>query len=124
MYCLKCAVKIDLDAKFCPSCGAPTPLSDDSKVGKINVIRENKVFGFAISFSVYIDDSFIGELKNGTTLSTNIAVGPHRILFKSTEKDVIQDIALAEDKKEVDIYVVPKMGLIAAKPKVKEVTYK
>jgi len=124
MNCMKCGAKIDLDAKFCPECGEPTPLSDINNTGKINIIREKKVFAFAIPFSVYIDDTLLGELKNGTTLSTSIAIGYHKLLLKSTEKDVIQDIILTEDKKEVNIYIMPKMGLIAARPVIKEVIYK
>ena len=121
MYCLKCGVKLGLDAKYCTSCGSPTSLSDETKIGKINVIREKKVFGFAIPFTVYIDDTLLGKLTNGTTLSTNIGLGTHEIVLKSTEDDVVSEIILTEDKKEVNIYIIPKMGLIAAKPFIKEI---
>lgn len=121
MYCLKCGVKLDLDSKFCTNCGNPTSLSDETKIGKINVIREKKMFGFAIPFTVYIDDTLLGKLTNGTTLSTNIGLGTHEIVLKSTESDVVSEIILTEDKKEVNIYIIPKMGLIAAKPYIKEI---
>ena len=124
MYCLKCGVKLGLDSKYCANCGAKTVLSDDSMVGKINVIRDKKVFAFAISFSVYIDDTMLGTLKNGNTLSTNIGLGNHELVLKSTEDDVVCEIRLTEEHREVNIYIVPKMGLIAAKPCIREIEYK
>lgn len=124
MYCLKCGTELSFNTKYCQNCGEPTPLSDETKVGKINVIREKKMFGFAISFSVYVDDTLLGQLNNNSKLSTDIALGEHKITFKSTEKDVIQEVTLSEEKKEVNIYIVPKMGLIAAKPSIKEIIYK
>ena len=124
MYCLECGIKLDFNAKFCCNCGKPTPMSDENKVGRINIIREKKMFAFAISFSVYVDDTLLGYLKNGTALSTDIVIGPHKIVLKSTEKDVIHDILLTEEKKEVDITIEPKMGLVAAKPSIKEIIYK
>ena len=124
MYCLKCGVKLGLDSKYCTNCGAKTVLSDDSMVGKINVIRDKKVFAFAISFSVYIDDTMLGTLKNGNTLSTNIGLGNHELVLKSTEDDVVCEIRLTEEHREVNIYIVPKMGLIAAKPYIREIEYK
>jgi len=44
-------------------------------------------------------------------------------VFKSTEKDVIQEVTLNENQKEVTLEVVPKMGWIAAKPKIKNIKY-
>lgn len=123
MYCLGCGYKIELGAKFCPHCGAKTPLGASETTGKITIVRENKVFGFAISFEVYIDDSLLGTLKNGSTLSCNVALGMHEIVLKSTEKDVVQGIVLNENQKEVTIEIVPKMGLIAAKPSIKNIRY-
>lgn len=124
MYCLKCGVKLGLDAKYCTSCGNPTSLSGDNKIGKINVIREKKMFGFKIPFTVYIDDTLLGTLRNGTTLSTNIGLGTHEVVLKSIEDDVVSEIRLTEDKKEVNIYIIPKMGLIVAKPYIREIEYK
>jgi len=123
MYCLNCGCKVELDSKFCGKCGSPTQLGNSNVTGKINVIRENKVFGFAIPFDVYIDDSLLGKLKNGTTLSCDVPLGVHTIVFKSTEKDVIQEVTLNENQKEVTLEVVPKMGWIAAKPKIKNIKY-
>lgn len=123
MYCLSCGCQIELGSKFCSNCGSPTPISDKNNMGKINVVRESKVFGFAIPFDVYVDDAYLGKLSNGTTLSCDVALGSHVVLFKSTEKDVVEEIYLTEDKRSVTLDIVPKMGLIAAKPSIKNISY-
>ena len=123
MYCLGCGYKLELGAKFCPHCGKETPLGSSTESGKITIIRDKKVFAFAISFSVYVDDSLLGTLKNGSTLSCSVPLGMHEIVLKSTEKDVMQSIVLNEKDKEVTIEIVPKMGLIAAKPSIKNIKY-
>lgn len=123
MYCLGCGYKIELGAKFCSHCGTKTPLGTSEVTGKITVIRENKVLGFAIPFEVYVDDALLGTLKNGSMLSSSVTLGMHEIVLKSTEKDVVQGILLNENQKEVTIEIVPKMGLIAAKPSIKNIKY-
>ena len=123
MYCLGCGCKLDLEARFCSHCGKETILNNTVVTGKINVVREKKVFGFAIPFDVYVDDSLLGKLKNGTTLACDVPLGNHEIVLKSTEKDVVQGVVLNENQKEVTLEVVPKMALIAAKPKIKNIKY-
>ena len=115
MICLNCGCKLDLEAKFCPHCGKETPLNNENNIGKITIVREKKMLGFAIPFDVYIDDTKLGTLSNNSSLTTRSTV--------STEKDVIENIELSEDKKEVTITIIPKMGLISAKPYIKEIKY-
>ena len=123
MYCLNCGCKVELGSKFCDKCGSPTQLGISNITGRINITRESKVFGFAISFDIYIDDTFFGTLSNGKTLSCNINLGNHEIILKSTEKDVVQGIRLTEEEKEVTLEIIPKMGLIAARPHIKNIKY-
>lgn len=123
MICLNCGRMIELGVKFCPYCGSSTKLSDESNVGKLTIIREKKTMGFAISFDVYVDGSKLGTLKNNSSLSCDLLFGTHEIIFKSTEKDVVQNIILNEKQKNAEMYVIPKMGLIAAKPYIKDIKY-
>ena len=123
MVCLECGRMIELGTKFCPHCGKETPLNNENNVGTITVVREKKMFGWAIPFDVYIDDTKLGTLKNGTTLTTKATLCTHEIKLTSTEKDIIQSIGLTENKKEVVISIIPKMGLIAAKPYIKDIKY-
>ena len=49
--------------------------------------------------------------------------GTHTVTLKSTEKDVVQEVTLDEHK-EVELQIVAKMGLIAARPFIKEIIYR
>ncbi len=124
MICLNCGCQLDLEVKFCPHCGAPTKMSDENNVGEITIIREKKVFGFAIGFEAYVDDTKLGSLPNNSTLSCHVPYGTHEIKLTSTEKDVIQDIELNENQRNVEVHIIPKMGLLAAKPFIQEIKYK
>lgn len=123
MICLNCGCKNELGAKFCAHCGAPTALANSDQTGKIIVNREKKTLAFAISFEVWIDDTKLGTLKNGGSLSTNISYGPHEIKLTSTEKDVLANVEINDSQKVATVTVTPKMGLIAAKPNIKEIKY-
>jgi hypothetical protein len=101
MICLNCGCKLDLEAKFCPHCGKETPLNNENNIGKITIVREKKMLGFAIPFDVYIDDTKLGTLSNNSSLTTRSTLSMHEIKLVSTEKDVIENIELSEDKKEV-----------------------
>ena len=48
MICLNCGCKLDLGVKFCPHCGKETPLNNENNIGKITIVREKKMLGFAI----------------------------------------------------------------------------
>ena len=72
---------------------------------------------------LYIDDEKIGSLSNGKTFDKEVSNGVHRIVIKSTEKDVVQEVTLDDEHKNVEITLTAKMGLIAARPNIKEVRY-
>ena len=88
----------------------------------IKVTRLKKVFGFAIPFTLYLDDKEVGSLSNGKSFECIVTEGMHKITLKSTEKDVNVDVTLSKDHK-VEITLVAGMGLIAARPKIVEVRY-
>lgn len=121
MKCNSCGADISINSNFCTECGKKIELKD---VGKVSVVREKKVFGFAIPFRVYFNGEKMGDLPNDSIVEFNLPYGTHQIVLKSTEKDVISEIELNENQKEVTIKVIPKMGIIAARPFVKEVIYK
>lgn len=123
MYCLGCGCKLDLGAKFCSHCGKPTAMAKEKNTGKITVTRPSNFFGCAIPFEAYIDGSNLGTLSNGAILSCNAAYGVHELVLKSTEQDVVEEIVLSENQKEAVVEVTVTMGLIAAKPRIKNVIY-
>lgn len=89
----------------------------------IKVTRLKKVFGFAIPFTLFIDDKEIGSLSNGKTFECEVSEGTHKVVIKSLEKDFKEEITLDEEHKNVEITVVAAMGLVAARPKLKEIKY-
>ena len=123
MVCSNCGKEIDITQKFCINCGEATNLTED-KLATITVTREKKALGFAIPFELYIDNSKIGNLPNNSSLNKTIILGEHVVTIKSPESSVTQNILLNEEKKDVEIKVIPKMGFIAAKPKITQVLFK
>lgn len=126
MICSNCGGKLETGDKFCTQCGTVVQQSNNTNItsgaiGKITITRLKKMIGALISFTVYIDGTELGALKNNTTLIAIPSLGKHIIKIRSTEKDVVQEIELTDEKKEVEIIIVPKMGLIAAKPVIQEI---
>jgi hypothetical protein len=94
-----------------------------SKEYVIKVTRLKKVFGFAIPFTLLVDDKEIGSLSNGKSFDCIVTEGMHKVTFKSTEKDVHVDVTLSEEHQKVEIIITAAMGIIAARPNIKEVKY-
>ena len=89
----------------------------------IKVTRLKKVFGFAIPFDLYVDNNIIGSLSNGKSFDCIVEKGMHTVTFKSTEKDVNEDVTLDDNHKQVEVIITAAMGLIAARPNIKEIKY-
>ena len=94
-----------------------------NKEVELKITRVKKLMGFAISFDVFIDDNYIGKLKNGKNLTCNISLGTHKVLFKCVEKNIIQDINITPTTNSVEIITHAKIGLIAALCNIDEVKY-
>ena len=124
MYCQNCGNIITSDSSFCVHCGFPTPNMVQQSEGKITVVRPKKIWGFAIPFDVFVGNSFVGKLKNNSSVFCNVPLGEHAVILKSTEKDVIQTVTINQNQKEVILEVVPTLGLIAAKPKITNIQYR
>ena len=123
MYCLNCGRKIELGEKFCRNCGNKT-VYNSKDLATLRIIRENKVFGFAVAFDVFLDGDKIGTLKNGTTLEYMIPYGSYELKIGILGSNVFKKVLLLENKNILELIVVPKMGLLAAKPYIKDIQYK
>lgn len=123
MICLGCGCKLEIGAKFCPHCGKETALAS-GEVGTIKIVREKKTMGFAVSFDVFIDDEKVGVLANGSELTFDVPVGSHDIRLELLNSVTNQEVKLSSEKKNAIITVIPKMGLVAARPFVKNIEYK
>ena len=124
MYCKNCGCKIEIGETFCKNCGSKTEYSDKSKLGTISITRAKKYVGCLIDFDVYLDDSRIGTLKNGATLTYEVPLGEHEITIKTmTETPTTQKITLTENKRNVKLTVKLKMGLVMGKPSIENIEY-
>lgn len=122
MICLGCGCKLEIGSKFCPHCGRETILAS-GEVGTIKIVREKKTMGFAVSFDVFVDDEKVGSLANGRSLSFDVPIGSHDIKLELLNSTTHQVVELSSEKRNVLITVIPKMGLLAARPYVKSVNY-
>ena len=120
IFCSNCGSKIE-SGNYCTNCGNKINISNDII---LNVTRQKKTLGFAVSFTVSVDGIVIGKLKNGETLSYNISPGKHVVNIESVEKNNIQEISVDNNINSVEIIVVAKMGVIAANAKLVEIVYK
>ena len=89
----------------------------------IKVTRLKKMFGFAISFELYVDDKKIGTLSNGKSFECVVTKGTHKVIIKSLEKNFEEEVSLDKEHKKVEITLTAAMGLIAARPNIKEIKY-
>lgn len=120
MFCPNCGKEVN--GKFCPECGTKVENNNSGDV-VLTVTRTKKVMGFAIPFSVYVDDSQLGSLANGKSLTCNLSEGSHKVVFKCAEKDVEQDLNINKGVTSVEVICHAKMGLIAAVASIDEVKY-
>ncbi len=122
MKCPKCNEIVNNREKFCSSCGSKF---NKDEMGVIVINRPKKATGCAISFEAFIDGEKVDSVGNGKTFCYDNFLGSHKVSFKTAgNKEVGADVELTKDKREVTVVVVPKMGLLVAKPSIKEVTYK
>ena len=121
MFCSKCGKEVN-KGKFCPECGNSIESNNTGDV-KLIVTRKKKVMGFAIPFSVYVDNAKIGSLGNGKSLHCEVGEGTHTVMFKCVEKDVIQEVNVTHDTKSVEVTCQARMGLAAAVAQVLDVKY-
>ena len=77
MYCKYCGEKIDDDSLFCKKCGQPQnnpQLIDDLYINKIKIKinRPWKYSGSSSPMKIYIDEKYVGVLKNNSTFETEV----------------------------------------------------
>jgi DNA-directed RNA polymerase subunit RPC12/RpoP len=70
--CKECGAEVSPRALACPRCGVPRP---GTEVGKLQIIRSSGLTGAMYAVRVEIDGEFMGELRNGGSLSLDLPVG-------------------------------------------------
>lgn len=134
MFCSNCGKEVK--GNFCGACGTKvveSTVQEENSTTKVEensnrnvvltVTRVKKILGFAISFSVYVDDVQIGSLGNGKSITCNVSEGNHKVIFKCVEKEVVQEINVLSTTNSVEVVCHAKMGLVAAVASIDEVKY-
>lgn len=96
----------------------------NNRLVPLTITREKKFMGWAIPFSVFVDNVKVGEINNGKSLSCQVSVGSHIVLIKCIEKDVTQNIMVNDNHHSVEVTIKAGMGLLAAVAKITNVVYK
>jgi len=102
---------------------APSSAVNTNTRATLKVIREKKIVGMAIKFSVLVDGKKIGDLKSGVTLTCELDKGPHKLKITSFEKDISQEINISDGCKVVEVKVSIGLGFLVGRPHIDDVKY-
>ncbi len=92
--------------------------------GTINVIRNKGYIGMIINFEVFIDNQFVGILKNNTNINVPVSLGNHMVSIKTADKQIDQPVTLSNEQKNIFIECKCKMGLIVGRPTITNIYYR
>ena len=90
--------------------------------GTITIIRERQFKGAIIPFNIFIDGQYVGEITNGMQQTFPVYFGHHVVTIK-TEKEIIQEVDIFEQQRNVYININCKMGLLMGRPNITNVYY-
>jgi hypothetical protein len=88
-FCIGCGAELAMAGKFCPQCGQPqNPVRGSANVttGSIHLKRGWSFKRGGVSWEVYVDDQFVGNIKNGTTAVFQTSPGEHKIYVSCNER--------------------------------------
>ena len=71
--CKECGKQVSTTAKTCPHCGVDNPGGLAYCI--LTVHRPSKFSGMAVGVKLYIDGTFVGEIKNGEILNFEVDPG-------------------------------------------------
>ncbi len=113
MICPICNTNNPEGSKFCSSCGQ---IIVNDSLPKITISRVKKLWGFAVSFQVYVDNQLVGSLANGGNIVVEVSPGKHMVRLSLLGSQIEESIELNDQQKNVVLTIKPKMGLLAARP--------
>jgi hypothetical protein len=106
MFCKKCGKEIPDDSNFCQYCGVSlsnNKANDIIKKGKTLItIKHEKKFGWGLyKIKIYIDGSFIKEIKSGKIVSFEIENGRHIIFCEAKRCERSESVEINADSNEI-----------------------
>lgn len=112
MFCTKCGKEIPNDSKFCTNCGNSIKIKQK---GKITFHRIEKYVACLVGISVNIDGKIAGSVANGGTLTVDVPIGNHKVIFDLWSGVSQTDIEVTEEFPNVFVDIKIKTGLITNK---------
>ena len=111
--CHKCGEINVYGAKVCAACGCSlqehqsNSVNELHKTAKIIIERKPRTVGSIQNHEVYLNNIYVGELKNSGKLEVPTSVGTHSLMFKSKIKKMGQDetfsVVVSEDYENIKI---------------------
>jgi hypothetical protein len=88
-FCISCGAELPHAARFCPQCGqsqSPDDRTDSVTTGSIHLKRGWAFKTGGVSWEVYMDDQFVGNVKNGSTFVFTASPGEHKVYVLCNER--------------------------------------
>lgn len=103
MFCYKCGKPLPTDSHFCPACGTPVSIGDDSNSNAglnlyaLTIDRSSQAFLFNSPIKVTIDESIHLNVANGAAATVQLTAGLHCLLFKCSFRSSRINVDLNRD---------------------------
>lgn len=118
MNCLKCG-KSNLDnVMYCTNCGNPisnvqlqTNQVAQPELGSITIVRPKNFYGCLIAYDVFIDNYYMGKVKNGETKQFPVYYGNHNIVIKQGLNSGSQMVTVSSSQRNLVFNCPLQVGL-------------
>jgi len=104
MFCSKCGDEINTQSKFCPKCGHPVVLSNNTssvqnnnKILTLTINRAKQWFAVNPAIKAVVDGKDEYKIDNGSTLHIPISAGMHNIAFSCSIRNKIVNVNVTDN---------------------------
>ena len=117
MNCLRCGMSNLDNAMYCSGCGNPisTNQINGQESGSITIIRPKNFFGCLVAYDVFVDNYYLGQVKNGETKQFLLYYGNHNIVIKHGINSGSQLITISNAQRNLVFECPIQMGIVTSK---------
>lgn len=92
-------------------------------IGSVTISRPKSVFGCALNYNVYIDNIYMGKIKNGETVQYNIGFGQHIIEIQHGTNKGKTNFIISENQRNLVLKASLKLGIFVNKIKFEVINF-